>query len=49
MLDPVSSYQLMSAQAPFSYDERRRFANRRRRPRVPKQQRPRGPRRRFAN
>ena len=35
--------------APFSYDERRWFANRRRRPRGPKQQRPRCPRRRFAN
>ena len=39
----------MHLKAPFSYDERRWFANRRRRPRGPKQQRPRGPRRRFAN
>ena len=38
-------------EAPFSYDERRWFANRRLRPRGPKQQRTRGrgPRRRFAN
>ena len=35
--------------APFSYDERRWFANRRRRPRGAKQQRQRGPRRRIAN
>ena len=35
--------------APFSYDERRWFANRRRRPRGPKQQRPGGPRCRFVN
>ena len=34
-------------QAPFTYDKRRWFTNRRRRPRGPKKQHPRGPRRRV--
>ena len=45
----ITNLAWIPIEAPFSYDERRWFANRRRRPRGPKQQRPRGPRRRFAN
>ena len=43
------TYLEVKGKASFSYEERRWFANRRRRPRGPKQQRRRGPRRRFAN
>ena len=44
-----SQYLFDRAKAPFNYEEHRRFANRRCKPRGSKQQRSRGLRRRLAN